>query len=63
MKTKRIGYILIGLLVGMFALDLIFEMLNASCSIVNILALVILIIGIMIAIHLITKKQKDNENI
>ena len=58
MKTKRIGYILIGLLVGMFALDLIFEMLNASCSIVNILALVILIIGIMIAIHLITKKTK-----
>ena len=58
MKARRIGYILIGLLMGMFALDLIFEMLNASCSIVNILALVILIIGIMIAIHLITKKTK-----
>ena len=59
MKAKRIGNILIGLLVGMFALDLIFEMLNASCSIVNILALVIMAIGIMIATYIITKTKKQ----
>ena len=59
MKVKQIGYILIGLLVGMFALDLIIEMLNASCSIVNILALVIMVIGIMIATYIITKNKKQ----
>ena len=64
--NKRIGYILIGLLMGMFALDLIFEMLNASCTIANILALVIMIIFVMVAVHIITKhikNKKHNENI
>lgn len=64
--NKLIGYILIGLLMGMFALDLIFEMLNASCTIVNILALVIMIIVVMVAVHIITKhikNKKHNENI
>lgn len=63
---KQVGCILVAVLAGMFALDLIFEMLNASCTIVNILALVIMIIVIMVAVHTITKhikNKKHNENI
>lgn len=63
---KQVGCVLVAVLVGMFALDLIFEMLNASCTIVNILALVIMIIVVMVAVHTIIKhikNKKHNENI
>ena len=63
---KQVVCVLVGVLAGMFALDLIFEMLNASCTIVNILALVIMIVFFMVAVHIITKhikNKKHNENI
>lgn len=60
--TKRIAKNLIYIMVGFVFIDIIFDLLNASSTIANMLAVSLAIAGIIVTSHYIIKKHNKHED-
>lgn len=59
---KKITKVLIGIMVGFIFIDVILDLLNASSTIANMLAVSLAIAGILVTSHFIIKTHNKHED-